>query len=132
MAWSLGLRLRLRLAGECLIGGAPAQPAAVELSLRRGARRRFLLAGTLRSPALGERTIEGLWRWPDALELELGDGWSFAGSPDPAAPRSLLGQSLWAGPLTQAGELRGSLRLRLDLRRDWFWLLRSLRYAASR
>jgi hypothetical protein len=39
----------------------------------------------------------------------------------------LLGKTLWAGPLTRAGEPRGSLRLRLDLRRDWFPLLRSLR-----
>jgi hypothetical protein len=127
VAWSL--QLRLRLAGECRLGDAPAEPAAVELSLQRAAPRRFALSGTLRSPELGERSIEGLWHWPETLELELGERWSFVGNRDPAAPRSLLGKSLWTGPLTQAGQPRGSLHLRLDLRHDWFSLLRSLRYA---
>ena len=128
----MALGLRLCLYGECRLGGEPIQPAIAELSLRRVAPGRFALAGTLRSPELGERSIEGLWRWPRTLELALGDDWSFVGNPDPAAPRSLLGQSLWTGPLVRAGEPLGSLRLRLDLRHDWFSLLRSLRYAASR
>ena len=107
-------------------GGEPPEPVAVELSLRRAARRRFALSGTLRSPDLGERSVSGLWCWPESLELELGDRWSFVGNPESTAP-SLLGRSLWTGPLTQGGEPRGSLRLRFDFRHDWPAVLRSLR-----
>lgn len=125
MPWSLGLRLILHGEGE--LHGQPAEPVSAKFTLRRAAQRLFAVQGTLLCPALGPlRAASGSWRFPDVFELDLGDGWSAACELDAAAPRSLLGQSLWAGPLLHAGQPRGALRLRFDLRHDWPSLVRSL------
>jgi hypothetical protein len=123
----VNLSLRLGLRGECHLDGQPAAaPVDLELVLTRWGPRRFALQGELCCPALGDpRRVEGEWTYPDALSLRFETGLRFQGRADSAA-RALLGRSLWAGPLTRHEAPLGSLRLRLDLRRDWLQILSSV------